>query len=388
LDEALRPVRGATIPSKTVTQQGVIGIDGSRLTVGERTGTETYTHQLLTAMAGLVPDEPIRIYLNAARPPADLPPFGESVCIPFPRLWTHVRLSWEMQRHPPAVLFVPAHVVPLRHPPTVVTIHDLGYLHHPDAHPPATRRMLHWTTKWSAWAARRVIAISDATRRDLREYYRVPNARISVIPHGVDPRLRPADPSTVQELRSRLRLPDRYILFVGTVQPRKNLARLAAALSLVQRAGFPHWLVVAGKRGWLADVVEEQIHASGMSHRVVQLGYVAANDLPALYSGADAFCFPSLYEGFGLPVLEAMACGTPVVAADRAALPEVVGNAALLVDPYRPADIAASLGRVLSDESLRRELIERGHARASQFTWQRTAHETLALLRDIRDRRI
>jgi glycosyltransferase involved in cell wall biosynthesis len=371
-----------------VTEPGVIGIDGSRLSVGERTGTETYTFQLLSAMSRLSPDDPIRIYLNAKEPPADLPAIGAPVCMPFPRLWTHLRLSWEMLRRPPATLFVPAHVVPVRHPRSVVTIHDLGYLYHPDTHPPTTRRMLHWTTEWSVRAARHVIAISETTRRDLEVHYPVAAGRITVIPHGVDPRFRPVDAAARAELRTRLHLPDRYVLFVGTIQPRKNLSRLAAALSLVERAGYPHWLVVAGKRGWLARAVDEQIRASGMSHRVRLLGYVAADDLPALYGGADAFCLPSLYEGFGLPVLEAMACGTPVVAADRAALPEVAGDAALLVDPFRPAEIAAALARVLSDVAFRRDLIGRGQARASQYSWERTARETLNLLRDVRDRRV
>src|SRR5262245_55481878 len=240
--------RGKTIAAKTVREPGVIGIDGSRLSVGERTGTETYTFQLLSAVSLLPRDDPIRIYVNAEEPPADLPEVGASVCMPFPRLWTHVRLSWEMQRRPPATLFVPAHVVPARHPRSVVTIHDLGYLYHPDAHPPTTRRMLHWTTKWSVRAAQRVIAISETTRRDLEEHYRLAAGRITVIPHGVDRRFRPVDSAALAELRTRMHLPDRYILFVGTVQPRKNLARLAAALSLVARDGFPHWLVVAGKR--------------------------------------------------------------------------------------------------------------------------------------------
>lgn len=363
----------------------VIGIDGSRLTVGARTGTETYTYQLLTALAKLDLPDPVRVYLNRTSPPADLPPIGKPVCLPFTRLWTHLRLSWEMQRHPPDVLFVPAHVIPLRHPRSVVTIHDLGYLHFPDAHPAKSRRMLDWTTRWSARIATRMIAISDATKRDMIANYDIPDARIAVIPHGVSPDFRPADPEAVLTVRSKYHLPERYILAVGTVQPRKNLGRLAAALSLVARAGLPHHLVIAGKPGWLANNVKAELRASGMRSRLSLLGYVAAEDLPALYSGADAFCFPSLYEGFGLPVLEAMACGTPVVASNTSAIPEVAGEAAILVSPTDVRELGAALVRVLADELRRRELIDRGRQRAGIFTWERTARATLDVLRHVRD---
>jgi glycosyltransferase involved in cell wall biosynthesis len=363
----------------------VIGIDGSRLTVGERTGTETYTYHLLAALARLDVPDPIRVYLNAPSPPADLPRLGEPVCIPFPRLWTHVRLSWEMQRRPPDVLFVPAHVIPLRHPASVVTIHDLGYLHHPESHPAVARRLLDLTTRWSVRVARRVVAISDTTRRDLIAHYGVPAARIQVIPHGVDHAMRPATGDAIADLRRRLDLPEAYVLFVGTIQPRKNLGRLADAMGVVARAGLPHRLVMAGKQGWMATEVETEIARSDVADRVRYLGYVPSSDLPALYTGAAAFCFPSLYEGFGLPVLEAMACGTPVVASNRSAIPEVAGEAALLVDPTNPRAIGEALCHVLSDPPLRTELVERGHRRTRRFTWERTAIETIALLRAVRD---
>ncbi len=365
----------------------MIGIDGSRLTAGERTGTETYTFQLLSALARLGVNDHIRIYLNASTPPADLPLIGDPVCLPFPRLWTHLRLSWEMQRHTPDVLFVPAHVVPLRHPRSVVTIHDVGYLHHPESHPAAARRMLHATTRWSTRVASRIIAISEATKRDLTAHYAVPAERIQVIHHGVDHTMRLASRESIVELRHRLGLPEAYVLFVGTIQPRKNLGRLAEAMSFVANAGLPHRLVLAGKRGWLASEVETHISRSASADRVQYLGYVATSDLPTLYSGADAFCFPSLYEGFGLPLLEAMACGTPVVAANSSAIPEVAGDAALLVDPTDVAAIGTALVRVLTGEPIRRQCIVRGRTRASTYTWERTAEATIGLLREVRDGR-
>jgi glycosyltransferase involved in cell wall biosynthesis len=199
--------------------------------------------------------------------------------------------------------------------------------------------------------------------------------------------MRPASPASVADVKHRLGLPDAYVLFVGTVQPRKNLERLAEAMTAVVNAGLPHRLVIAGKRGWLADRVEARIAGSPHRDRIRFLGYVADEDLAALYSGADAFCLPSLYEGFGLPVLEAMACGVPVVAARSSALPEVAGEAALLVDPSDAAAIGDGLRRVLTDEPLRRELTNRGLERAVQFTWERAGTATIALLRDVRVRR-
>ncbi len=361
----------------------VIGIDASRLAVGERTGTETYTAQLLSHLPPHLAGETVRLYLNSRELPPEAGTPYESIRMPFPRLWTHGRLSWEMARQRPDILFVPAHVVPLVHPPSVVTIHDLGYLHEPESHPTAARRHLHLTTRWSVRAARRVIAISAATRRDLVQAYGVPEAKIRVVHHGIGPEFRLAPRETVAELKARLGLPARYVLAVGTVQPRKNLGGRAHAMRSVRESGLPHHLVVAGKRGWLAERVDREVEASGMADRVHWAGYVGPADLPTLYGGADAFCFPSLYEGFGLPALEAMACGVPTVVSDRGALPEVVANAALVVDPTDERAIGAALVRVLTDPALRRRLSAEGAAHATRFSWDRTAAHTLAILRDL-----
>ena len=363
-------------------QPPVIGIDGSRLLVGERTGTETYTAHLLAALARLDPPERLRVYLNAPVPPPVLAWPLEPVPIPFPRLWTHGRLSWEMLRQPPDLLFVPAHVVPLRHPRTVVTVHDLGYLREPATHPPLARLQLTWSTRWSVRAARLVIAVSAATRRDLVELERVSPDRVRVVHHGVEPRFVPLSPEQVDAARRALDLPPAFVLAVGTVHPRKNLAVLARAMRAVAAAGLPHHLVIAGKRGWHADRVERAVADGGIAGRVRWLGYVPASRLPALYNAAAAFCFPSLYEGFGLPTLEAMACGVPTVVANRGALPEVAGDAALIVDPTDPDELARALVRLLTDEDLRARLARAGRARAALFSWDRCAAATLAVLRE------
>jgi len=357
----------------------LIGVDASRLRVSQRTGTETYTAELLAAMAKLEPPERFRLYLNATHPPNDLPSLGEPRCIPFPRLWTHARLSLEMARHRPDVLLVPAHVIPLVHPRSVVTIHDLGYLHEPDAHPPRQRRLLDLTTRWSARAASRIIAISHSTRRDLIDRYGVPAAKVGVVPLGVSGWFRPPSIDETNRVRLRYGLPERFVLAVGTIQPRKNLAKLAAALEAIP--DLP--LVIAGKLGWLAGEVMADLAEPIRLGRVRMLGYVPAADLPALYGAATCVAFVSRFEGFGLPAIEAMACGTPVVVSNRGALPEVVGDAALVVDADDRERITAAIRSVADDRAILANLRQAGLKHARQYTWRATAEATLTVLREV-----
>jgi len=362
----------------------VIGIDASRALVREKTGTETYTYELLRALAALDPPDNFELYLNAAAAPLDFPMRERAVCLPFPRLWTHGRLSTRMAAHPPSVLFVPAHVVPAIHPRTVVAIHDLGYLTFPDAHPPGARRMLDAATRWSAHASREIIAISAATKHDLVQAYSVDPGKITVIHHGVDPIFYPWAADEIAPTLRRLGIDEPYVLAVGTYQPRKNFGRLATAMASVAESGSPHQLVIAGKRGWLAEQVDRDIESNGRIDRLKRLGYVASSDLPALYAGASAFCLPSLHEGFGMPVLEAMASGTPVITSDSGALAEAAGGAAFTVDPLDANAIAAALMRILTEPKLAESLRLAGLKRASEFTWARTAEATLTVLRRVR----
>jgi len=383
-----------------------IGIDASRVTVAERTGTEHYTFELLAALAQLDRQNRYTLYCN--QPPAALPPLGPNFSlrhIPFPRLWTHARLSAELALHPPDLLFVPAHVLPLgvllrRRMRTVVTIHDMGYLRFPESHTPSQRRYLRLSTSWSARAASQLIAISNTTRDDLMRYAGVQPEKISVVHHGVSSRFRPVeDQRLIAATQAKYGITPPYFLYVGTVQPRKNLARLLEAYaqartevqglrteeedsSVLSPQSSVLQLVIAGKRGWLTGEIERQatqLFGPG-SPSVRFTGYIADEDLPALLSGALAFMFPSLYEGFGMPILEAMACGTPVLTSATSALPEIAGDAALLIEPEDTAAIADGLARLASDAVLRADLRARGLARAAQFTWKRCAEETLAVL--------
>lgn len=381
-----------------------IAIDASRATRVLRTGTEGYSLRLIRAMLALDSENDYRLYFNT-RPQPDLFPQQANVqqrVIPFPRLWTHLRLSWEMALRPPDVLFVPAHVLPLVHPRRcVVTIHDLGYYHEPAAHPARQRAYLQWATRYNAAHATSIIADSQATKRDLVQLLGIDPDKIHVVYLGVDEQFRPLQyVDRVAAVRGRYGIPGPYILYVGTLQPRKNLVRLLEAFGRIVQAvddGYeganPYdaqtlCLVLAGAKGRGYKEIERAIGEMELAGRVVCPGYVDDNDLPALYGGAELFVLPSLYEGFGLPALEAMACGAPVVASNVSSLPEVVGDAGLLADPTDAADLARQMVRVLMDPARAADMRRRGVERARQFTWERCARETLEVIRDVAQDRV
>lgn len=369
-----------------------IGIDASRAIIAQRTGTEHYSASLLAAFTALPEAEQhiFVLYVNIwsageaqERLGFDLPPNWQVVAAPFPRMWTHLRLSREMLRRPPDVLFVPSHVVPLWHPRrTVVTVHDLGYVEYPQAHTRASRLYLHLSTFFSARSARRVIAISEATKRDLVKHYRVPPRKISVIYHGRDPIFTPVDDvARMAEVAAKYGVQAPYCVHVGTLQPRKNLGLLVEAWDILRGSmEQPPQLLLAGKRGWLYDSLFEMVRARRLTDLIRFADYVERDDLPTLYSGALALTFPSLYEGFGLPPLEAMSCGAPVIASTATSLPEVVGDGGLMLDPHDPHPWAEAVQRLMRDPALQAELRRKGLERAAQFTWERCARQTLQVL--------
>ena len=363
----------------------LIGIDASRATITHPTGTEVYSRQLIQALLALESPHRFRLYFRSPVPPDSFP--GADLCVAsFPRLWTHVRLSWEMVHRSPDALFVPAHVVPLVHPPaSLVTVHDLGYLHFPQAHPWRQRFHLDLSTRWSVRVSAHVLADSAATKADLMARYDVPPGKITVAYPGRDERLVPAlDPAEIEAVKARHSIGGDYFLYVGTLQPRKNLARLVEAFAAFRLAAGSNLekrrtlLVLAGKRGWLYDALFEQVRRLGLQGQVCFPGYISDQDKAALMSGALAFLFPSLYEGFGLPVLEAQACGCPVITSTTSSLPEITGEGALLVDPRDTMAIARAMERVASDFALREKLVERGLANVSRFSWAACARTVLS----------
>jgi glycosyltransferase involved in cell wall biosynthesis len=368
----------------------LIGIDASRATSAQPTGTENYSRELIRALLALDHKNKYRLYTRERAAEkffisshASRLAHHELRQIPFPRLWTHARLSFEMLTRAPDVLWVPAHVLPLIHPRrSFVTIHDLGQVRFPGAHPPLQRAYHNAAVWWSARAASHIFADSESTRDDLTKYLRVPAEKISVVYPAYDAQLyQPIrDAAVIEKTRAKYRLARDYILTIGTIHPRKNYARLIEAFFKLSIGNCQ--LIIVGKRGWLYNSILERAQSPNHQSPITVLDYVPASDLPALISGARVFAFPSLYEGFGLPILEAQACGTPVVCAMTSALPEAAGDAALFFDPLDADAIAGAIQRALTDDALRAKLIARGFENVKRFSWETSARQILRVFQD------
>ena len=369
----------------------LIGIDASRAVTPEPTGTENYSlHVIRTLVNQAREKHRFRLYLRDM-PAEGLLPHDDTVewrVIGPHRLWTHLGLGLELARHPPDVLYVPAHVVPLCcRVPAVATVHDLGYRYYPSTHTPRSRWYLEWSTKHNVHAAERIIVDSRATRADLQKLLGISMDKIIVAyPAGSGDVAPVQDEETIRGVRERHGLDGPYLMSVGTLHPRKNLGLLVDAFgdmasSVDASPGLR--LVLAGKRGWLWEPLLERIRDRGLRERVICTGYVDPQELSALLTGAVAMVMPSLYEGFGLPILEAMACNTPVICSNASSLPEVAGDAALYVDPEDRAGLQRAMDRLLADDKLRQELIGRGRQRLRLFSWEQCAEAILAALEEV-----
>ncbi len=360
-----------------------------------RAGLGRYAGELLAALRRVEPQHdyvafhnrgPARQGLPAAL--ADLPqhsvPLGN---IPW-RLSTlpvYFLGGWQDRRLPACDIFhATDQLLPrLRRARSVFTLYDVAFVLRPETHTRQNRWFLSLMIPRFLRAADAVIAISECSKRDAVRLYGVDADKIRVIYLAADARFRPAPPAVQAAARARYELPARFLLYVGAIEPRKNLTMLLDAYRMLLQEDAELRLVVAGPYGWLYAPFLKRLDALGLRERVVFTGWVAGEDLPALYAAAEAFVYPSLYEGFGLPVLEALACGTPVVCSDTSSLPEVAGDAALLVAPGDAAGWAAALRRVLSDAPLRAEMRRRGLAQAARFRWEETARQTLAVYREL-----
>ena len=296
-------------------------------------------------------------------------------------------LSAELRKNPVDVLHVQFTAPPFCPCPVVVSLHDLSFEHLPHTFNRRSRTQLRLTVRHSAKRAARIISLSEHTRQDIAQTYGIDEKLIHAIPLAAPPGFaRVQDDKELQRVRHTYGIMGNYILSVGSIQPRKNLARLVKAYaSLKARLStneLPR-LVLVGKRAWLYDETLRALEETGLSNLVILTGYVPQSDLPALYSGALCFVYPSYFEGFGLPPLEAMKCGAPVIVGNTTSLPEVVGNAALSVDPYDVEAIAAGIERLIKDSVLRDQLSVKGLARAEMFDWQKTARQTLRVYEQV-----
>jgi glycosyltransferase involved in cell wall biosynthesis len=271
--------------------------------------------------------------------------------------------------------------------PTLLTVHDLSFLHFPQTFPPRLVSYLNSVVPWSVSRASHILADSLSTKKDLQEQWSVPDEKITVLYSGVSNDYVPVtNTGVLKDVRRIYGLEDTpYILSVGTVQPRKNYQMLIRAFVSVAEQ-FPHNLVIAGGKGWLDDDMMAEAQRHGIAHRVKFLGFVADQHLPALYSDASLFAFPTLYEGFGLPVLEAMACGVPAIISNSSSLPEVGGEAAMMLSPDSPAAWSEGIRTVLADPQRASDMIDKGFIQAGRFTWHKAAQDLLAIYASLLDK--
>lgn len=352
-----------------------------------RAGVSNYVEALLRHLAEIDSHNRYTIYTtrnldqralglpaNFTVRPSLLPTINPRVRIPWEQLIAPIllRLSGVDVYH--GVL----NVIPLVCPvPGVVTIHDLSAFLFPHTFRRINRTYTRWAIRVAARRAARILAVSAFTKQEIVRWLGVHPDRIVVTYDAADARFAPPDPQELAAFRRRAGLPERFFLFLGTLEPRKNLPLLIAAYARIARAaGVP--LIIGGSKGWLYDSIFATLESLGLGDQVRFAGYIPQEDQALWYAAATVFVFPSLYEGFGMPPLEAMACGTPVVASTSSSLPEVVGDAGLLVDPHDEIGLADAMLRVLNDPDLRDELRTRGLQQARRFTWHATATQTLA----------
>lgn len=374
--------------------QARIGIDVTA-SVTQGGGIGRYTRELVRALVEV--DGERTYHLFHAKPPKRLPvanplPKGDNVvCHGAPltdrwlyRLWYRLRLPLHVQLltgkldlfHSPDFVLPPVG----GDIPTLLTVHDLSFVHYPEAFTPALTNYLNTVVPWSIGRATHIVADSQATKEDLINIWKVDPARITVIYSGVGSGFKPVTAGRqISQVREKYNLGQTpYLLSVGTLQPRKNYQMLIQAFAPV--AGhYPHSLVIAGGKGWLFDQILAEATSLGIEDRVRFVGFVDDDDLPALYSEATLFVFPSMYEGFGLPLLEAMACGVPVLSANASCLPEVAGEAALLLPPHSTKKWTSSMMALLDDPSRRTRMVANGFRQARRFTWHKAARQLLLL---------
>jgi glycosyltransferase involved in cell wall biosynthesis len=413
----------------------VIGIDGSRAFVNGRTGTENYSYQLLKALSKIDIQNSYLIYL---RPEFDHPgkwPLNfKFKTLNYPRLWTQVGLSKATFEDKLDVLFVPSHTLPLVRMPglkTVITVHDLGAEYLPGMHQLKQVLYLKLMTDYQLKTASKIISVSQATKGDLMKRAGIPSEKIEVVYEGVDQSIfKQVGNDAVNDIVKKFDLDrGKYFLFVGTIQPRKNLERLIKGFALFVKsqnlktgpaapvsrrmssvASFPAGmrqepssasplftnktlnfkLVLVGKKGWKSDAIYNLPKELGIGDWVRFLppeeghaGRISDEDLVSLYNGAAALAYPSLFEGFGLPILEAFACGCPVITSNLSSMPEVAGGAALFVDPYKEEEIAEAMLKIMKNDKQRNNLIQLGLRRIKEFSWKKAAEQTLKVLEEV-----
>lgn len=377
-----------------------VGINATAAIKQPRTGVEEYTYQLIKHLTMLPEAREHRFFLyvpsvysssEAKRVEKfstgsnnksffDFPlPKNFKVKIlnwPLPFLWTQIRLAWEMLRRPPEVLFIPVHILPFCHPKkSVVTIHGLEYEYFPQYYPLLHRLYLRWSTRYALKHARKTIAISENTKEDLIKLYRGDARKINVVHHGIQStNYKAQNTNKLQSTNYKIQKP--YLLYLGRIEQKKNIEGILEAYKILrEKYKIPHQLVLAGAPGYGYKI-------SNIKNKedIILTGFIGEDEKWQLLGNGDMFLFPSFYEGFGLPVLEAQAAGLPIITSFNSSLLEVAGQGALFIDPKNPAQIAEAVKSLIDDKNLRDKLIQSGYENLKRFSWEKCARETLKII--------
>jgi glycosyltransferase involved in cell wall biosynthesis len=366
----------------------LIGFEASALQ-GCKSGVGYYAENLLRSMLSVAPEHDYVLLSNRDMRSTWTPISRETVhsksYFPVRAAWMQAVLPGVLRSLQPDICHFPNYLAPLACArPYVVTIHDMTLFITPRYHRLKKLVLDRTLLPRVARRASAIITVSKSARADIVRHLKVPKDRVRVVMNAVGPAFEPVtDAARLAAVRSRYGLYTPYILYVGTIEPRKNLVRLIRAFARLRKGDFRHKLVLVGQPGWRCEPIYAEVEKLGLKGEVIFTGYVPFEDLPVLYSGAESMAFPSLYEGFGLPILEAMACGTPVVTSSTSSLAEVADGAALLVDPHSVEELAGSIHRIHSYPALAAELREKGRQRAAQFTWENAARDTLHIYEDV-----
>ncbi|MFA5318715.1 MAG: glycosyltransferase family 1 protein [Patescibacteria group bacterium] len=392
-----------------------IGIDASRAAKKNKTGVEWYAFNVIKQIVKTGQNNVQFVLYFQGKPNEWLRELEkkENVEIkqlrwPFKFLWTQGRLSLEMLLHAPDVLFIPASAMPIIHPKnTITTIHDVGFMKYPEAYGKWQLKYLKWSTKFAIKHASKIITISEFSKNEIIKYFKVDSNRIFVTLLACDTeKFRIInDQEKIKNVLAKYKIDAPYILFVGRLEEKKNIIGLLESFSLLKERGIDSrdviqknihttpasssfeegneiklpQLVLAGSKGYSWDKAEELIKKNNLQNNIILTGYLPEEDLPYLYNDAELFLFPGLYEGFGMPILEAMACGTTVITSNTTSCPEVGGEAVVYVNPDNYKEIAEVIKQVLEDNNLRQNMIKKGLERVKEFSWEKCGKETLEI---------
>ena len=366
----------------------LIGIDASRAFLKDRTGIEEYSYQVIRNLVNKLDGHLVFLYVRKDQKiDFEIPKSWKVKIIKWPRFWTQFGLSLEMFLHPVDALFIPAHTVPCVHPVnTIVTIHGLEYEFCPEAYSFWERLYMRSSIKKSCQWASSIIAVSENTKKDLMKLYKAPEEKIEVIYEGYSQSTVNSQQSTNTSNKNDdhlLMTDDKpYLLFIGRLEERKNVVGIIKSFEILkERYKIPHKLVLAGKPGFGYEKIKNEIVNVNCVKDIIETGFVSAEEKNYLVNNAAVFVFPTLYEGFGLPILEAQNAGVPVVASIEASIPEVAGDSALLVDPKNAEEIADAVYKIISDENIKKDLVQKGLENIKRFSWEKCGKEIAEILK-------